>query len=600
MKLSTDRILTTHVGSLPRPQDVVDLIFAQDRGEPIDQAKFDATVQRAVEEVIRQASGGGRRYSQRRRAEQDQLRHLHPPPADGVRGRFARPTPQDLDDFPDYRDKLVKEGHSATYKRPVCKGEIKVKSLEPVKEDIARMKTALAKANVTEGFMNSVSPGTVAVFQPNEYYPTHEAYMAAVAEGMRAEYEEIVKSGLLLQLDCPDLAMGRHSRFKNLDEAGFLRNAEIQVEALNHALANVPADRVRMHVCWGNYEGPHTHDIALTKILPIILKAKPMAFLLEGANPRHAHEWEVWKTYKLPADKVLVPGVVETTSNFVEHPEVVAQRIVRYAEVIGRERILAGSDCGFGTFAGFGPVHPSVGWMKLKSLAEGAAIASKKLWGKAPRPTWGRRIRRRVANSLDTARKSACATTTNSGRLIDIRIERRDAVHVHDLEGLGHGALRAGHAHLAAGPLDLSVAGHQHADSGAVDVFELGDIDHQLARALFDQALDGGFEAHQFVAEIQMSGQFHYGQIRFHLADFRSWHGNDCNPKRRIMRCAMSKTTLLAAVRGAAGRAGVRASRFLGRMGAALSRGRSRAPARSRAGRLHRASDQRRRSSARR
>jgi 5-methyltetrahydropteroyltriglutamate--homocysteine methyltransferase len=177
--------------------------------------------------------------------------------------------------------------------------------------------------------------------------------------------------------------MGRHSRFKNLDEAGFLRNAEIQVAAINHALANCPADRVRMHVCWGNYEGPHTHDIALPKILPIILKAKPMAFLLEGANPRHAHEWEVWKSHKLPADKVLVPGVVETTCNFVEHPEVVAQRIIRYADVVGRERILAGSDCGFGTFAGFGPVHPSVGWMKLRSLAEGAAIASKKLWGKA-------------------------------------------------------------------------------------------------------------------------------------------------------------------------------------------------------------------------
>src|SRR6185369_13273004 len=247
---------------------------------------------------------------------------------------------QDLDDFPDYRDKLVKEGHSATYKRPVCKGEIKVKSMESVREDIARMKAGLAASGVTEGFMNSVSPGTVAVFQPNEFYPSHEAYMQAVAEGMRAEYEEIVNSGLLLQLDCPDLAMGRHSRFKNLDEAGFLKNVEIQVAAINHGLANVPADRVRMHVCWGNYEGPHTHDIALTKILPLVLKAKPMAFLLEGANPRHNHEWEVWKSYKLPQDKILIPGVVETTCNFVEHPELVAQRLIRYAEVVGRDRIL--------------------------------------------------------------------------------------------------------------------------------------------------------------------------------------------------------------------------------------------------------------------
>jgi len=381
--LSTDRILTTHVGSLPRPQDVVDLIFAQDRNEAVDPVVFETTVRRAVADVIRMQVDCGVDIpsdgEQSKISYATYIRHR----LTGFDGDSQRPTPQDLDDFPDYRDKLVKEGHSATYKRPVCKGEIKVKSMEPVREDIARMKAGLAASGVTEGFMNSVSPGTVAVFQPNEFYPSHEAYMQAVAEGMRAEYEEIVNSGLLLQLDCPDLAMGRHSRFKNLDEAGFLKNVEIQVAAINHGLANVPADRVRMHVCWGNYEGPHTHDIALTKILPLVLKAKPMAFLLEGANPRHNHEWEVWKSYKLPQDKILIPGVVETTCNFVEHPELVAQRLIRYAEVVGRDRILAGSDCGFGTFAGFGPVHPSVGWMKLKALAEGARIASAKLWGRA-------------------------------------------------------------------------------------------------------------------------------------------------------------------------------------------------------------------------
>ena len=383
MKLSTDRILTTHVGSQPRPQDVVDLIFAQDRNEAVDPVVFETTVRRAVADVIRMQVECGVDIpsdgEQSKISYATYIRHR----LTGFDGDSQRPTPQDLDDFPDYRDKLVKEGHSATYKRPVCKGEIKVKSMEPVREDIARMKAGLAASGVTEGFMNSVSPGTVAVFQPNEFYPSHEAYMQAVAEGMRAEYEEIVNSGLLLQLDCPDLAMGRHSRFKNLDEAGFLKNVEIQVAAINHGLANVPADRVRMHVCWGNYEGPHTHDIALTKILPLVLKAKPMAFLLEGANPRHNHEWEVWKSYKLPQDKILIPGVVETTCNFVEHPELVAQRLIRYAEVVGRDRILAGSDCGFGTFAGFGPVHPSVGWMKLKALAEGARIASAKLWGRA-------------------------------------------------------------------------------------------------------------------------------------------------------------------------------------------------------------------------
>ncbi len=242
------------------------------------------------------------------------------------------------------------------------------------------MQAALVSANVSEGFLNAVSPGTIAVFQPNEYYPSHAAYMEALAEAMRDEYETIVQSGLLLQIDCPDLAMGRHSRFRNLTEEEFLRAAEIQVEALNHALANVPADRVRMHVCWGNYDGPHIYDIELVKILPLLFKAKPAALLIEGANPRHEHEWEVWKSHKLPADKVLVPGVLDTCVNYVEHPELVSQRIVRYAECIGRERVIAGTDCGFGTFAGFGPVHPQIGWLKLRSLVEGARLATAKLW----------------------------------------------------------------------------------------------------------------------------------------------------------------------------------------------------------------------------
>ncbi len=299
----------------------------------------------------------------------------------GFEGDSSRPTPQDLDDVPEFRDKLVKEGASAKYLRPICKGPITVKSLDLLHADIAQMKAALAASNATEGFMNAVSPGTIAVFQPNEYYPSHDAYMLALADAMRHEYEEIVKSGLLLQVDCPDLAMGRHSRFKTLTDEEFLKAAEVQVEALNHALANVPADRVRLHICWGNYEGPHTHDIPLTSVLPILFKAKPMALLIEGANPRHEHEWEVWRTHKLPDDKILVPGVLDSSCNFVEHPELVAQRLVRYAEGVGRERVIAGTDCGFGTFAGFGPVHPSICWLKLKALSDGASIASKKLWG---------------------------------------------------------------------------------------------------------------------------------------------------------------------------------------------------------------------------
>ena len=380
MKTSTDRILTTHVGSLPRSQDVVDMIFAEDREEKVDPTQFDSTIRNAVGEVLRLQKDSGVDIpsdgEQSKISYATYIKHR----LTGFEGDSPRPTPQDLEDFPDYRDKLVKEGHSATYKRPVCKGEIKVKSMEPVRADIDRMKDQLAKTGYDEGFINSASPGTIAVFQPNEYYKSHEAYMQAVAEGMRAEYEEIVNSGLLVQLDCPDLAMGRHSRFKDMTEEEFLRAAEIQVEAINHGLQNVPADRVRMHVCWGNYEGPHVHDIAIEKILPIVLKAKPKFLLMENANPRHGADWATWKTIKLPDDKVLVPGVVETTTNFVEHPKLVAQRLVRIANIVGKERVIAGSDCGFGTFAGYGPVVGSVCWMKLKSMAEGARMASEELW----------------------------------------------------------------------------------------------------------------------------------------------------------------------------------------------------------------------------
>lgn len=383
MKRSTDRILTTHVGSLPRPQEVVDLLFAQDRGEDYDAAQFDEVMSRAVADVVKKEVESGIDIvsdgEMSKISYATYIRHR----LTGFEGDSARPTPQDLDDFPEYRDRLVKMGASATYRRPVCKGPIKVRDLKPVEKDIAHMKAAMAKAKVTEGFMNAVSPGTIAVFQPNEYYPSHEAYLEALANAMREEYAMIVKSGLLLQLDCPDLAMGRHSRFKNLSDEEFLRYAELQVEAINHALADLPADRVRMHVCWGNYEGSHVHDMSCMKIFPIAIKAKPMALLVEGANPRHEHEWEAWKTIKLPEDKILIPGVIASSINYVEHPEVIAQRLLRYADVVGRERLMAGSDCGFGTFAGFGPVFPAFAWMKFRALAEGARIASAKLWGRA-------------------------------------------------------------------------------------------------------------------------------------------------------------------------------------------------------------------------
>jgi 5-methyltetrahydropteroyltriglutamate--homocysteine methyltransferase len=382
MKTSTERILTTHAGSLPRPQNVVDFLFAEDRGEAYDQARYDETMRQSVALTVRRETGAGVDIvSDGEMSKISYATYIRHRLTGFLPGNVPRATPQDLDDVPAFRDKLVAEGHSPKYLRPVCKGPIAVQSLDALHKDIAHLKEAVAQAGALEGFMNAASPGTIAVFQPNEYYATYEEYLEALANAMRTEYETIVGSGLILQIDCPDLAMGRHIKFRGTSDDEFVRNAEMQVEAMNHALANVPADRVRFHVCWGNYEGPHVHDIPLEKILPTLLKAKPMAILIEGANPRHEHEWEIWENRKFPGDKVLIPGVIDTSCNYVEHPRLVAQRIIRYARLVGRERVIAGTDCGFGTFAGFGPVHPDICWLKLKSLREGADLASGELWG---------------------------------------------------------------------------------------------------------------------------------------------------------------------------------------------------------------------------
>jgi 5-methyltetrahydropteroyltriglutamate--homocysteine methyltransferase len=382
--LSQSRILTTHVGSLPRPQNVVDLLFAQDRGEPYDPARFAETMQCAVGDAVRlQAQAGVDMVSDGEMSKISYATYIRHRLTGFEPGNVPRATPQDLDDFPEYRDKIAAMGATPKYLRPICKGPIGVKNLEPLHSDIARLKKAVSETKGVTGFMTAASPGTIAVFQPNEYYPSHEAYLEALAGAMREEYETIVNSGLYLSVDCPDLGMGRHIRFRDVDDKEFVRNAHVQVEALNHALANVPAARVRMHICWGNYEGPHTRDIPLAKVLGAVLKAKPSQLLIEGANPRHEHEWELWTTHKLPAGKILVPGVLDTSCNFVEHPQLVAQRILRYTGAVGRERVIAGTDCGFGTFAGFGAVYPTLCWMKLRSLREGADIASKQLWAKA-------------------------------------------------------------------------------------------------------------------------------------------------------------------------------------------------------------------------
>jgi 5-methyltetrahydropteroyltriglutamate--homocysteine methyltransferase len=387
MEPSTDRILTTHVGSLPRPQDVVECLFAQDRGDAYDPARFETVIGRAVEQIVRkQAEVGVDVVSDGEMSKISYATYIRHRLNGFEVGTVPRATPQDLDDYPEYRDKIAAAGATPKYVRPICKGPISVKTLEPVRRDVARLEGALAAAGersrggVAKGFITAVSPGTIAVFQPNEHYSSHAAYLEALAEAMRGEYELIAASSLLLSIDCPDLGMGRHIRFRDADDAEFLRNAALQIEALNHALVNVPADRVRLHVCWGNYEGPHTRDIPLRKVLPILLEAKPAQLLIEAANPRHEHEWELWAETPLPDDKVLVPGVLDTCSNFVEHPELVAQRILRYAGLVGRERVMAGTDCGFGTFAGFGKVHPAICWAKLEALAEGARLATRKLW----------------------------------------------------------------------------------------------------------------------------------------------------------------------------------------------------------------------------
>lgn len=382
MKTSTERILTTHVGSMPRPQYVVDQLFAQDKGEAYDEAEFDAAMKRAVKEVAgKQVAAGVDIISDGEMSKISYATYIRHRLTGFEIDEVPRATPKDLDDFPAFKQRLAEQGGTPKYHRPVVRSEIKIKDLAPLEKDIANLKTAAEAAGADEAFMNAASPGVIAVFQPNQYYENDEDYLQALAEVMKVEYEKITDAGLILQVDCPDLAMGRHIRFRDDDINTFKRAAQRQVEALNYALENVPADRVRMHLCWGNYEGPHTHDVELNEIIDIVLSAKPQAIQFEGSNPRHSHEWQIWAEATIPDDKILIPGVLDTTTNFVEHPQLVAERIERFAEIVGKERVIAGTDCGFGTFAGFGAVHPDIAYAKLGSLAEGARLASEKLWG---------------------------------------------------------------------------------------------------------------------------------------------------------------------------------------------------------------------------
>ena len=382
MKTSIDRILTTHVGSLPRSQAVTEVVFARDKGVSLDEAAASATIAAAVSDVVRrQVEAGIDVVSDGEMSKISYATYIKER-LTGFAGDTAREPGQDLVEFPAILNKLAALGSTAKYTRPRCVGEIRVSTTDPLNADLDNMKSAVAMASPTEAFLNAASPGVIALFQPNDYYSTQDAYLEAVADAMRVEYEGIVAAGFLLQIDAPDLGMGRHTMYRDRSVDEFLSQAAMHVEVLNHALRNVPEDRVRMHVCWGNYEGPHHHDVPLELLLPVVVKARAQGLLFEGANPRHAHEWTVFRDQEIPADKILIPGVLSSTTNYVEHPLLVAERLGRYADCVGRERVIAGSDCGFGTFAGFGPVDPDVAYMKLQAMAEGASIASGRLWGR--------------------------------------------------------------------------------------------------------------------------------------------------------------------------------------------------------------------------
>ena len=379
MQRSTDRILTTHVGSLPRTQAVTDVLFARAAGRP-DEPGADDTIANAVKEVVkRQVDVGIDIVSDGEMSKISYATYVSERLA-GFDGDTPREPGQDLVEFPGLLKKLAERGATAKYRRPRCVGPVRVKDTRPLATDLENLKSAKAAAPAQEAFMNAASPGVVALFQPNDFYSTGDEYLEALAEALRTEYEAIVAAGILLQIDAPDLGMGRHTMYRDRTEEEFTVLAARHIEVLNHALRNVPADRVRMHVCWGNYEGPHHYDIPLARLLPVVLRAKPQALLFEAANPRHAHEWAVFADVKLPEEKVLIPGVISSTTNYVEHPLLVAERLERLAELVGRERVIGGSDCGYGTFAGFGPVEPDIAYMKLAALVEGARIASGRLW----------------------------------------------------------------------------------------------------------------------------------------------------------------------------------------------------------------------------
>ncbi len=376
--MSEVKVRTTHVGSLPRPPDVSEVVFAKERGEGFEAKTFSEVVAAATKAIVQRQRDVGIDLPSDGEMSKISYATYIKDRLTGFDGDSPRRPPADLKAYPDYLTRLATSGGTPTYRSPRCVGPITVKDLGPLHEDIANMREALERSGYAQGFMNSASPGVIAQFQPSDYYTDHDEYLEAIANAMREEYEAIAASGLILQIDSPDLGLGRHVSFAELDDQDFVKQAGRNVEILNHALRNVPREQVRLHICWGNYEGPHHCDIGLAKVLPVALKVNAGALLFECANPRHAHEWRVWQDTKIPDDYALIPGVIDTTTNFVEHPELVAERISRFVDIVGPERVIAGTDCGFATFAGFGVVDAEIAWAKLASLVEGAAISTRR------------------------------------------------------------------------------------------------------------------------------------------------------------------------------------------------------------------------------
>jgi 5-methyltetrahydropteroyltriglutamate--homocysteine methyltransferase len=380
VKRSTERILTTHTGSLPRPEDLIRAMFAREEGVPVDAAALAARIRGAVAEVVRKQAEAGLTVVNDGEMSKPSYATYVKDRLTGFGGQSHALEYRDLVDFPGMARRVFGDPGRARRRTPACTGPIAVRDAAAADADAANLRAALADVRVEEGFLTAASPGVISLFFRDEYYGSQERYLAAIAEAMRQEYEAVARAGLILQIDCPDLAMGRHIQYAHLSVDEFRKRARLHVEALNHALANVPAEQARLHLCWGNYEGPHHYDVPLANILDVVFTARPAGISFEAANPRHAHEWRLFERVKLPAGKVLIPGVIDSTTNFIEHPELVAERIGRYARLVGRENVIAGTDCGFGTWVGQSAVDPDIVWAKLGALAEGARLVSRELW----------------------------------------------------------------------------------------------------------------------------------------------------------------------------------------------------------------------------